>query len=248
MSQVNVKFILSYDGTDYNGFQSQSNGNTIEDYLKKAISKITNVQTTIYCAGRTDSGVHAEGQVINFYTDKINMNTDNWLNAVNSLLPKDIRILKCELVDNNFHSRRSTLFREYHYNIINSPVISALQNRYAAHCSYPLDIELLKKYAECLVGEHDFTSFCALSDTNKSKVRLMHSINIDKNGEMLTIKFIANAFLHKMIRNIVGTFLMLHKFEKSADEIKRIIESKDRKMAGPTYMARGLVFKKVYYK
>ena len=247
MANSNVKLILSYDGTDYCGFQSQTNGNTIEDNLKKAISQITSSKISIYCAGRTDSGVHAEGQVVNFYTDKKNMSEKNWVNALNSILPMNIRILKAEFVDDNFHARRSALYREYWYKITNAPVISALNNRYSILYKYPLNIELLQEYCNILVGEHDFTSFCALSDMSKSKVRYIHSINIERNGFIIYIKIIGNAFLQHMIRTILGTILKLHRFEMPCSEMKKILEGKNRRLAGPTFAAKGLTFQTVYY-
>ena len=247
MNSYNIKLILSYDGTNYNGYQSQENGNTIEDNLKKAISKITQKKIKLYCAGRTDTGVHAEAQVVNFITDKINMNEENWLLALNSILPFDIRILKVDFVEKDFNARKSALYREYWYQIINSITISALQNRYFTHYKNPLNIELLQEYCNILIGKHDFTSFSALSDTSKSKIRYIHSIKIDKQDNLVVIKFIGNAFLHKMIRTIIGTLLKLHRFEMPVKEMKNILNKKDRKKAGPTFSPRGLIFKKVYY-
>jgi len=247
MKSKNIKIILSYDGTNYNGFQSQINSNTIEDTLKTAVSKITGYNTKLYCAGRTDTGVHAEYQVINFFTDKENMDQTNWINALNSLLPRDIRVISCEFTDNSFHARKSCIAREYWYSITNAPVISALKDRYSVHYIHPLNIDLLQEYCNFLIGTHDFTSFCALSDTCKSKVRLMYYIKIEKNESEILIKFLGNAFLHHMIRTIIGTILRLHRFEKDPAEMKRILDARKRKEAGPTYSAKGLVFKKAYY-
>ena len=228
MNSYNIKLTLSYDGTNYNGYQSQENNNTIEDNLKKAIFKITSKKVKLYCAGRTDTGVHAEAQVVNFITDKVNMNEENWLLALNSTLPFDIRIIKSEFVDKDFHARKSAIFREYWYRIINSIAISALENHYSAKYINPLNIDLLQEYCNILIGKHDFTSFSALSDTNKSKIRYMHSIKIDKHDDLIIIKFIGNAFLHKMIRTIIGTILKLHRFEMPVIEMKKILDKKDR--------------------
>ncbi len=248
MNQCNIKLTLSYDGTNYNGYQSQENGNTIEDNLKKAIFKIISKKIKLYCAGRTDTGVHAEAQVVNFMTDKGNMNEENWLLAMNSILPFDIRIIKCEFVDKDFNARRSAFFREYWYKIINSITISALDNRYCAHYIHQLNIDLLQEYCNVLIGKHDFTSFSALSDTNKTKIRYMHSIKVEKKDDLITVKIIGNAFLHKMIRTIVGTILKLHRFEMPVSEMKKILINKNRRSAGPTFTPRGLIFKKIYYK
>jgi tRNA pseudouridine38-40 synthase len=248
MEKFNIKMTLSYDGTNYCGFQSQVSGNTIEDNLKKVISKILKIDhVVLYCAGRTDSGVHARGQVINFHISKKNMNEDNWLHAMNSLLPADIRILSCEYVPMTFHSRRSAIAREYVYQLTNSPVISALSNRYSCHYRFPLDINLLQSYCKELIGEYDFTSFCSLSDTNKSKIRCIHLININKVDDLIIIKIIGNAFLYNMIRIIIGTIINQQKNNADAGVIRKILEAKNRKMAGHTFPAKGLIFNKVYY-
>lgn len=248
MDTCNIKLTLSYDGTNYNGYQSQLNGITIEDNLKDAITKITSKKIKLYCAGRTDAGVHAEGQVVNFTTDKVNMNEENWLLALNSILPHDIRILKCEFVSKDFHARKSAFYREYWYYIINDITISALKNRYSVLYINPLKIDLLQEYCNVLIGEHDFTSFTALKDRSKSKIRFIHSIKVEKENNLIIIKFIANSFLHKMIRNIIGTLIKLHRFEKPSSELVKILGKKDRRIAGPTFSPRGLIFKKVYYK
>ena len=243
----NVKLVLSYDGTDYFGFQTQASGNTIADKLIKAIEKINGYKTEIRCAGRTDTGVHAEGQVVNFFTVNTGMDEDNWLQALNSLLPYDIRVLNCELVDENFDARNSAFYREYWYHIINSNSISALSNRYAIHYKYPMNIELLKSYCPVMLGEQNFTSFSAITDQSLSKKRFVHKAEIEKKSDLVIIKIIANAFLHKMIRTVVGTFLNLQRENAPALELKKIIEAKDRNMAGPTFSSKGLVLKKVYY-
>jgi tRNA pseudouridine38-40 synthase len=243
----NVKLILSYDGTDYFGFQTQLSGNTIADKLIRAVEKINGCKTEIRCAGRTDTGVHAEGQVVNFFTENTRMNEDNWLQAINSILPHDIRVLKSEIVDENFDARNSAFYREYWYHIMNSYSISALDNRYAIQYKYPMNIELLKSYCPVMLGEQNFTSFSAITDQSISKKRFVHKAEIEKNNDLVIFKIIANAFLHKMIRTVIGTFLILQKENRPASDLKRIIEAKDRNMAGPTFSPKGLVLKKVYY-
>lgn len=243
----NVKLVISYDGTQYNGSQSQLNGNTIEDKLKAIVSKINGYQTTIYFSSRTDSKVHAAGQTANFFTDKTNMNETNWLNAINSGLPWDIRILSCEFVDPDFQSRRNAIGRQYIYRLINASVISALENRYAVRYSHPLDISLLQEYCNYLIGEHDFSSFCSAGDTNPVKIRYLHTISITRRDNLITITIIGNAFLHNMIRIIVGTILKLHRFEEPALTMQRILEGKNRDLAGPTFKAGGLTLHKVFY-
>lgn len=244
----NIKLTLSYDGTNYNGSQSQKNQNTIEDSLKKAINKIIKKDNVkIYFSGRTDAGVHALGQVVNFFDNNKNMKTINWIYAINSLLPQDIRIVNAQFVNESFNARRSAKFREYHYTIANIPYISALDTRFSAHHSMPLNVKLLQKYGKVLIGENDFSSFCASGDQSKSKIRYIRSFKVIKKDNYVIFKIIGNAFLQHMIRIIIGTFLRAHKFNIPPKDIKQILLAKDRTKAGPTYTPRGLVLYKIYY-
>jgi tRNA pseudouridine38-40 synthase len=247
MEQNNIKLVLSYDGTNYQGFQSQKNNKTIEEVLIKSISKITKKDTIIYYAGRTDTGVHAEGQVINFYTDKTNMEENNWFFALNAILPKDIRVIDCKFVDINFNSRKNCIAREYWYYIVNSNIISAMQTRYMVLYPYKIDIDLMQRYCKELIGKKDFSSFSSSLDESKSKCRNIYMAKFEKVDDIVIFKIIGNAFLHHMIRTIIGTFLMLNKDSKPPSELKRIIESKDRNLAGINFAAKGLVFKKAFY-
>jgi tRNA pseudouridine38-40 synthase len=248
MDKTNVKLTLSYDGTCYAGFQSQDNASTVEDELKLAVKKILDEDVPLNCAGRTDAGVHAEGQVVNFFCSKKNMKEDNWLRAMNSLLPHDIRIMKCEFPGEDFHARRSAIYREYWYRIINSDIISALDQRFAVrYFHHALDTDLLNSYGKMLAGENDFSAFCSSHDTNLTKTRYVHGINVVRHEDLVTIRIIANAFLHNMVRVMVGTMLFLHKSNRPPEKMREILLSKKRELAGPTFSPKGLVFKKVYY-
>lgn len=246
---MNIKLVLSYDGTTYNGFQSQENKNTIEDYLKKAICTILKTDTIkVYTAGRTDSGVHALGQIVNFFAEN-SMREKNWILGLNSLLPSDIKVIDCQFVDDNFNARRSALYREYLYKIANSKYISALDNRYYTHIySTKLDTDKLNQYTQYLIGEMDFTSFCSANDTNKTKIRSIFYANFSDIGDnKIVFKIIGNAFLQHMVRIIIGTIIELYKNNESPIKIKEIIESKNRQLAGVTFSPKGLVLKKIYY-
>jgi len=247
MNRVNVKLTLSYDGTNYFGFQTQESGNAVADKLISSISKIEGENVEITCAGRTDSGVHAEGQVVNFFTSKVKLNENSWRDAINSSLPKDIQVIEAEFVPDTFNARTSACFREYWYKIVNAPVMPPLSVRFALHYKYPLDLELMKKYCPELLGEQDFTVFSAVTDTNISKKRFVYSASLEKDEDIVTFKITANAYLHNMIRIIVGTFLKFQKEKRPPEEIKKILLSRDRTLAGPTISPKGLVFKKVYY-
>lgn len=245
----NIKLTISYDGTDYYGFQIQKDNKTIEYFLKNTISQIlkdNNIK--IYCAGRTDTGVHAQGQIINFYSTNTNIKEKNWILALNSILPPDIRIMECEIVDNNFNARNDAILREYWYYIINSPVISALQKRYVTHFyKFNLDLELLNMYAQQFIGENDFSAFCSASDMSRSKKRYIHSFIVEKYDDVFIFKIQGNAFLQHMVRIIIGTMIELNKNGDSPEKIKKIMDAKDRKKAGLTFPPNGLIFKKVYY-
>lgn len=246
---MNIKLTLSYDGTNYSGFQSQKNENGIEDFLKKTICQILKAdKISVICAGRTDAGVHAEGQVVNFHATN-NMKETNWVLALNSLLPRDIRINNCEFVPDSFNSRRTAYAREYWYQIVNDKTISALYQRYYTHIYWgDLDTEKLNEYSKYLIGEYDFTSFCSSGDQNKTKIRRVERIDFTRNGNLVICKIIGNAFLQNMVRIMVGTILDLYKENRSPETIKEILELKERKVAGVTYPPKGLVLKKVYYK
>ncbi len=247
MAPINIKLTVSYEGTNYQGFQSQKNSRSVEEQLLAAIGTITKNRATIYAAGRTDTGVHAEGQVINFFADKPGMNENNWFFALNGLLPKDIRIIECEFVPDDFNARKNCMAREYWYHIFNSNGISALQNRYMTIYPNHLDERLLQSYCNELVGCHDFTSFSSSVDESRSKIRNIYLARTERTGDTVIIKLIGNAFLHHMVRTIAGTFIMLNKKNSPPSEMTKIIESRDRGLAGLNYFAKGLVFKRAFY-
>lgn len=244
----NVKMVVSYDGTDFHGFQAQKSGiPTIGGELEKAVNLLSDNNVEIVCAGRTDKGVHAEGQVINFLTSRVTIKEHNWIRAVNSSLPPAIRITDCEFVNDEFSARFDAKAREYWYHISNVYFPDALTARFSTHVREPLDIELLNKYCGQFVGEYDFTSFCSTLDSSSTKVRRIESFTAEKCSDLVILKIKGSAFLHNMVRIITGTVLTLHKQGKKPEIIKDIIEAKDRTLAGNTMPPTGLVFKKVYY-
>ncbi len=248
IQKENIKAIVSYDGTNYNGFQAQKNGLGIETVICDVLTKVHGFETSIICAGRTDSGVHAEGQVINFLTTRVSMTESNWIGCFNKELPEDIRVLTVEKVDTTFNSRKSAIAREYWYQIVKGHSISALTTRFAINC--PLDnlsVEKLQSYTNQFVGVHDFTSFCCATDQNKSKIREIKSIRVEEENGIIIIKILGNSFLYNMIRIIIGTILELIKKNRPPEDVQKIIMTKNRKKAGKTAKAKGLIFKKVFY-
>lgn len=247
----NVKLTLSYDGTSYFGFQSQDHKNTIEDRLREAIAVITKTQPSdvkLVTAGRTDTGVHAEAQCVNFFSDN-RMQEQNWFLALNSLLPDDIRISNVEFVSSDFNARRSALYREYLYQIINNSSISALENRYCVHIYRAIpNIDSLNQYAAHFCGERDWTSFCAIGDQNRTKTRMIYKTEFIRLGEhKIGMRIIGNAFLQHQVRIIVGTIVDMAIKGVPHEELERIIEAKDRTKAGVTFSPKGLILKKIYY-
>lgn len=242
----NVKVVVEYDGTDYFGFQFQPGVPTIQGELEKVLSKIVKEKVTVYGSGRTDTGVHAAGQVINFHTVGA-IPIDRVCIAMNSLLPRDIAAQEATEVGDEFHARYSARSRLYRYDILNRDVKSALMGRYCWHVNRPLDVEAMSQAASCLVGVHDFSSFeCSGSETETS-VRNMICIDIRRLGERVVIELRANAFLRLMVRVIVGTLVEVGLGERSGSEIREILEAQDRRLAGKTAPPQGLCLVEVEY-
>jgi len=244
----NIKLILEYDGTNYHGWQSQigSGMATIQDTLEQALMKLTHEEVKTYSSGRTDAGVHALGHVANFKTTS-RIPPAAWAPALNHLLPKDVRVLDSEEAPEDFHARFSALGKLYTYRILNRRAPSALYRRYAWHVNVPLNVRKMRLAAASFTGTQDFTSFRGSGCTAKTPVRTIQSLHIKKSNDFLEIGVEANAFLQHMARNIAGTLVEVGLGRFSPDEMKRIIESRDRSAAGRTAPPQGLCLVKVYY-
>lgn len=242
----NVKVVVEYDGTDYRGFQYQPGVPTIQGELERVLAKIVKEQVTVYGSGRTDAGVHAAGQVINFRTE-CGIPIDRVCVAMNTLLPKAIAALEACEVDEDFHARYSAKSRLYRYDILNSKLRSALEGRFCWHVAKPLDVDAIRGAAGSLIGVHDFSSFeCAGSD-NKASIREMMSVELRKSGEHILIELRANAFLRSMVRNIVGTLVEVGLGKTASREVGKILQSKTRCAAGKTAPPQGLCLVEVEY-
>jgi tRNA pseudouridine38-40 synthase len=198
-------------------------------------------------AGRTDAGVHATGQVANFLTDIHSIPAERFRDAVNSFMPRDVRVLASEEVDTRFHSRRSARLRFYAYRILQAPVCPPHLRSYCHWTRRRLDIGGLNGMASILVGEHDFTSFSARGDHNRSKVRSVRVSSFRAEGSFLVYTIAASSFLWKMVRTVIGTFLMLDEEGLGALEFSRILEARSRFEAGGTAPAHGLFLERVVY-
>jgi tRNA pseudouridine38-40 synthase len=242
----NIKVVVEYDGTDYFGFQYQPNVPTIQGELERVLSRILKEKITIYGSGRTDAGVHAAGQVINFRT-RGTIPIDRLCIAMNSLLPVDIAALDAEEVGPQFHARYSAKSRLYRYDILNREVKSALQGRYCWHVRHPLDVDAMREAAQCLVGVHDFASFAVVDGDESSTVRNMMFADVYRVGEHLIIDMRANAFLRSMVRVIVGTLVEVGLGLRSCFDMLRILEARNRQFAGKTAPPNGLCLMEVEY-
>ncbi|MCX6343675.1 MAG: tRNA pseudouridine(38-40) synthase TruA [Armatimonadetes bacterium] len=242
----NVKVVVEYDGADYFGFQYQPGAPTIQGELERVLEKIVKERITIYGAGRTDTGVHAAGQVFNFRTD-CGIPIDRVCIAMNTLLPRGIAAVEACEVENDFHARHSARSRLYRYDILNRDTRSALTGRYCWHVRRPLDVESMDRSAQCLLGEHDFSAFEGAGSETRNKVRNMMFVDVKRCGEQVIIELRANAFLRSMVRNIVGTLVEVGLGKRPASQVEEILRSRDRCAAGKIAPPQGLCLVEVEY-
>ena len=244
----NIKLILEYDGTNYHGWQSQAGSDkpTIQETLEQAIRMITGEETKVSSSGRTDAGVHALGHVANFATAKI-MPIEAWTPALNHLLPPDIRVQGSEEVGQDFHARYSASGKTYKYVILNRRAPSALQRNRVWHVERGLNANAMRRGAAFLAGKHDFSAFRGSGCGAKTTVRTIAALSVRKTGEIIEILIEADAFLMHMARNIVGTLVEVGLGRFTAEDVKRMLDSKDRTMAGRTAPPQGLYLVEVYY-
>jgi tRNA pseudouridine38-40 synthase len=248
----NFKIVLAYDGTDFCGWQIQADVATIQGVLSDAILRITGKQVLPQGSGRTDAGVHALGQVASFAIESP-IPAQNLLLALNDKLPSAIRCLSIEEVATNFHARHSARAKTYEYRLFRGAICSPFLARYIHHYPYPLDEQAMKDAALEIIGDHDFTSFAAVDpergkdDEERSSVRTIFQSEFLIDGEELIYRVRGNGFLHHMVRNLVGTFLLVGKGTLTAESIRKIIAAKNRSLAGPTAPANGLFLMSVEY-
>lgn len=242
----NIKLTIEYDGTNYCGWQNQINGTSVQEVIEKALKKILKQKIKLIGAGRTDSGVHACGQVANFRTAS-RLTGRELLFALNSNLPKDIAVKKVEEVGPGFHARFKAKSKLYTYTIFNSLIPSPLERRYSYQYKIPLDVRLMKKEAKALLGRHSFKSFQAASKDGCSSISNVKRISIKNNCQRISIDIEATGFLYNMARNIVGTLIDVGRGRLQEGDVRRILKAKDRSLAGPTAPAKGLCLMKVNY-
>ena len=243
---MNIKLTIEYDGTNYHGWQIQPTGETIQSVLEKAVSTFLGKPTRITGAGRTDAGVHALGQVANFFCAR-EFDRHRIQRALNALTPDDITIKAVEMVPDSFDARRDGRSRVYEYRILNRPAPSPFYLTTALHVHDPLDVEAMREAIRCLEGEHDFSSFQAAGCDAAHAVRKIYRISLGGSGELLVFTVEATAFLRHMVRNVVGTFIEVGRGLRSPQSFAELLEARDRTKAGPTAPAHGLFLVEVKY-
>lgn len=247
----NLKFIISYKGTAYNGYQSQPGGNTIQDTVEKVLRNLLNQSVTINGCSRTDAGVHAIEFVFNVKYDEVlsSIGTDGLIRGMNGLLPSDISVVGCEYVSDAFHARFDAKGKEYLYIVDCSRVRNVFSQGLALSYPYELNIEKMTEAAEIIKGKHDFAAFCKAEAKEhlKSTVRTVYDIRIEKEGGFIRFYISGDGFLHNMVRIIVGTLIFVSEGKRSLDDVKSAVKDGKRDMAGKTLEPCGLYLNKVFY-
>jgi len=242
----NLKLTLAYDGTDFHGWQIQPHLRTIQGELQQAFQKLFNHDVEIIGSGRTDAGVHAHRQVANVRTVRT-MDNDAVRWAANALLPREIRILAVQEVEEDFHARRSARSKTYEYHIWRNPIVSPFRSRYVYAFRYPLCTEAMDHGAACFVGTHDFTSFCATATEVEDRIRTIYEARWDRSGEEWVFRIRGNGFLQYMVRTIGGTLVQIGRGRLRAEQLTEIFAARDRRLAGPSLPAHGLHLVEVEY-
>jgi tRNA pseudouridine38-40 synthase len=247
MPERNIRLLIAYDGTDFSGWQRQGKSRTVQGEIEAALGKIHRRQITLTGSGRTDAGVHARGQTANFYTEIKNMEPGRFVPALNSLLPQDVRILEAVEALSDFHARFDAKKRTYHYRFICGRPALPHESRYSLQLWRRPRIDLLNGYSRLLLGERDCSVFASPRDPSESRNRYIFNACFFVQGDMLIFEISANAFLWKMVRSAAGTLLHYEEQGLSQGEFKDILDSGDRKLAGPTLPAKGLFLWQIDY-
>ncbi|MDP4086757.1 MAG: tRNA pseudouridine(38-40) synthase TruA [Bacillota bacterium] len=242
------KCIISYDGTGFSGFQIQPNKRTVQGVLEEVLGKIhKGKRIKVIGSGRTDAGVHAKGQVIHF-DSSLSIPVSRWAIALNSLLPNDVSILSVVKIDQKFHARFDTAGKEYRYYLHLSNERNPFLRHFAFSCPYSLNFAAIKEASEYLLGTHDFTSFCSAKSEVEDKVRTIKEIDFIIENDLIIFRFVGNGFLYNMVRILVGTLLEVGTGNREPKDVIKILEGRDRRMAGKTAPAHGLYLWQVFYK
>ena len=243
---ITFKVLLEYDGTRYSGWQEQKNARTVMGQLREAARDVFRTDVEMQGAGRTDAGVHAHGQVANVGTVRT-MDTDAVLRGTNALLPPEIRVLSVEEVSADFHARRSARSKTYEYHIWRNPIVSPFHCRYVYAFRYPLNEDAMDRGTRCLIGTHDFTSFCATATEIEDRTRTIFEASWERSDTTWVFRIRGNGFLQYMVRTIAGTLLEIGRGRLKPEQLPGIFAARDRRLAGPSLPARGLHLMEVQY-
>lgn len=243
------KAIISYDGSDFSGFQRQPHARSVQEEIEKTLQKLNSgIAVTIHGAGRTDSGVHAYGQVIHFDLPQ-ERDVEKLRFGLDTQCPDDIDIVKIEIVSEDFHARYNKHSKTYEFLVDTGRPKNPMMRHYATHYPYPIDLPRMQEAIKDLVGTHDFTGFTASGTSVQNKVRTITraSVERDPHTDFLIFTFSGNGFLYKQVRNMVGTLLKIGNGRMPVSQIKTVLESQDRNLAGPTAAGNGLYLKEIIY-
>lgn len=238
---------IAYDGAGFSGYQVQPGKRTIQSELEGALERLhKGKKVKVYASGRTDTGVHAKGQVVHF-DSSLGIPLERWSLALNALLPDDVSVLEAEKVAKDFHARFDAVGKEYRYFIYRGKTRDPFSRHYAFHYPYELDVEAMRKAIPFLLGEHDFTSFCSAKTEVEDRVREITQIELVEEEKMLVFRFVGNGFLYNMVRILVGTLLDVGRGVLVPEDIGEILAKKDRIVAGKTAPPQGLYLWQVFY-
>ena len=236
-----------YDGTQFSGYQVQPGKRTVQSEIERALATLhKGTEIRIHSSGRTDTGVHARGQVIHFDTT-LQIPVERWPKAINSCLADDVRIIEAAVVPDDFHSRYDAIQKEYHYRVLIEQKPDVWKRNTTYHFPFPLNYPKMEEAASLLMGTHDFSSFCASNTSVKDKVRTLSRVSVELVGDELVFKLVGNGFLYNMVRIIVGTLLEVGIEKREPSSMSYILQKKDRSLAGKTAPGNGLFLRKVYY-
>jgi len=242
----NIRLSIAYSGTHYFGWQKTPEGPSIEETLEKVLFQILQHPFRLQAASRTDRGVHAKEQIINFFTEKPHLNLEKLRVSIQRLLPNDVSLLTLKEEALNFHPTLDSTGKEYHYNICTCPIQILFQREFAWHYFYPLNQELMEQGAKILEGTHDFSAFS--NEQTEDPIRTIHSIKIHSaSDQQFCIQVTGDNFLYKMVRNLIGTLVYVGSEKIPLEDLPKILANKKRALAGITAPAQGLFLKKVFY-
>ncbi len=245
----NIKLVIAYNGAAYHGWQRQADGiDTIQQRVEEAASRVIGHPVVVFGAGRTDAGVHASGQVANFYTENLNIPLRGLRRALNSALPRDIAIRSAQKVDDQFHASRSAMGKTYRYRIYLGPTRPVMLDKQVYHYWMSLDLEQMQAAGRRILGKHDFLAFATSSEQRQDTVRTVYRCDLAQTGPEIHISVTGDGFLYNMVRNIVGTLIEIGRGRWAPQRIDKILASRDRNNAGPTAPPDGLYLQCVYYR